>query len=151
MSWAQVFHVEIYRRARISKFKKQKAKYCILNIDSVYPPAVFHVSHFDGLCLFCFLCCFVLLAFSSDVSVKYCSNFSNSISQQQTIHDCKPLSINKCLYKKYALDASALTASNISLYHRYLSVNAALRNLYNPACKHTQLQKNLADQLVSVA
>ncbi len=28
-------HVEIYRRDRIPKFKKQKSKYSILNIDSV--------------------------------------------------------------------------------------------------------------------
>ncbi len=32
MCWAQVFHVEICRRSRIPKFKKQKSKYSILNI-----------------------------------------------------------------------------------------------------------------------
>ncbi len=35
MCRAQVFYVEIYQRARIPKFKKQKSKYLILNIDSV--------------------------------------------------------------------------------------------------------------------
>ncbi len=32
MCWAQVFHVEIYRRPRIPKFKRPKWKYSILNI-----------------------------------------------------------------------------------------------------------------------
>ena len=36
MCWAQMFHVEIYRRVRIPKFKKQISKYSVLNIESVY-------------------------------------------------------------------------------------------------------------------
>ncbi len=35
MCCAQVSHVEICRRTRILKFKKQQSKYSVLNIDSV--------------------------------------------------------------------------------------------------------------------